>query len=80
MDLHVKQVTYKTVENGYMLGYAQQTNQVATQGEFVFNTLGQLEAKLRDLDEEHDRKVKAIRKAEAEHAAAQVAQTVEGKQ
>ncbi len=75
MKLHVKQIGYKAVENGYLLQYAQQTEGVATSGEFVFNTLGQLTARINDLDQEHDMKVKKFNEA-----ASAAKENVEGKQ
>lgn len=75
MDIHVRQVVFKSVANGYVLQYAQQTNGAVTQEEAVFNTLGQLSAHIDKLDEQHKQAVKDF---EAKIAAAK--QDVEGKQ
>lgn len=62
MDLHVRQVVYKSCSNGYMVSYAHQTNAVTTQEESVFNTLGQVEAHIKKLDDAHAEKVKEFKK------------------
>jgi hypothetical protein len=64
MDLHVRQVVFKALSNGYVVNYAQQTNQVATQEEAVFNTLGQVEAHIKKLDEVHTEKVRELKKSQ----------------
>ncbi len=78
MDFHIRQVSFKSVANGYVLQYGQQTNGIATQEEAVFNTLGQVSAHIDKLDEEHKKKVKDF-EANAAKLAEQP-QSVEGKQ
>ena len=62
MDLHIREVSFKSVSNGYLLQYGQQTNAITTQEVAVFNTLGQVSAHVDKLDELHAQKVKDFNK------------------